>query len=293
MPTMPRSAALTAVLVLGLTADAGAADRVSVADPAGGQRWTATQRTDKTGRTCVTVRRGSVSGGTTCARLSGQVVFSSIARTQRAADPRATRTIFIVSFAPSVVRARLQTPGRARTYRRRNGRPRVLLAVVAGRVEQPTLSVDVRQPDGITRLVQGPPPAVQVADPLGGPAWRSRTAAASGDDACITWERVPPRFAETPRPARGAPRCGDADDDVPVAVAERVGGRLVVVGLAGADVRSAVLRGPDGDRSLALEPKTRALLAVLRDGVDPASLRVAVRLGDGREVERPVEIAGG
>jgi hypothetical protein len=66
----------------------------------------------------------------------------------------------------------------------------------------------------------------------------------------------------------------------------------VVFGLAGADVRSAVLRGPSGDQPLAFEDKTRALLAVLPGDADPASLRVIARLADGREVERPLDVVG-
>ena len=83
------------------------------------------------------------------------------------------------------------------------------------------------------------------------------------------------------QPARGRPRCGDADAAVPVAAAERVSGRLVVFGLAGADVRSAVLRTPAGDEPLAIESKTRAFLAVLPGDTDPAGLRVVARCATG------------
>jgi hypothetical protein len=291
MATMRRSAVLTGVVLLTLTADAGAASRVSVADPAGGARWTATQTSTRDGRTCVTVRRARRAYGRSCARLSGRTVFSYVTRVRGAADPRATRTILVVTLARSVTRARLQAPGGSRRYRRRKGRPRVLLAVLAGRVERPRLTVDVRRDGRTTRLTEGPPPAVQVADPLGGPAFRSRIAAASGQDgACITWERVAPRFAAPPEPAQGRVACGDADADVPAASVQVVQGRLVVFGLAGANVRSAVLRTSQGDFSLALEPRTRALLAVLAAGADPAALRIVARLGDGREVERPVDV---
>jgi hypothetical protein len=292
MAKMSRRAALTAVLLLGMSADAGAATRVSVADPAGGARWTATQSVRADGRTCVSLKRGRAGKGTTCARLGGRTVYSYIVRNERTSRPRSDRTIFIVTLAPNVTRARLRAPGGTRTYRRRSGRPRVLLAVLAGRVERPTLSLDVRTGGRTVRLIEGPPPAVQVADPLDGPAWRSRGAAASGGGVCIAWERVPPRFAPTPEPARGTPRCGDPDADVPVAAAERVSGRLVIFGLAGAGVRSTVLRGPAGDQPLALESKTRALLAVLPGETDPASLRVIARMADGREVERPLDVVG-
>ena len=291
MSSLPYRAALTAAAALALPAQASAADRVSVADPGGGARWTATQRTGDNGRICVAVRRGKLAKGTRCARLAGRLVYSYDVRTERAATPRSARTIFIVSFARSVVRARLQTPGGARTYRRRSGRPRVLLAVLAGRVERPQLIVDVKRGSRTTRVIEGAPPAVQVADPLGGPAWRTRPSfGPSGNGSCASWERVPPRFSPTPSPAQGKVVCGDADDDVPVAAADEVEGRLVVYGLGGASVRSAVLRGPDGDTTLALEPKTRALLAVLPAGTDPAALRVVARLADGREVERSLDV---
>ena len=292
MPSLPRIALLTALVLACVVADASAASRVTVADPAGGARWTATQAVSGGGRMCVTVRRGRAHRGTTCARLDSRRVFSYTLRTQRAARPRAVRTILVVALAPNVVRARLQTPGRARTYRRRSGRPRVLLAVLAGRVERPTLRVDARIGGRTTRVIEGAPPAVQVADPLDGPAWRTRHAAASGGGACVAWERVPPRFAATPDPERGQARCGDAEADVPVAAAQRVSRRLVVFGLAGAGVRSAVLRTPAGEQSLPIESKTRAFLAVLRDDVDPGALRVVVRLGDGREVERTLDAVG-
>ena len=160
MPPMPRTTAVTAVLLLGAVADAGAAGRVSVADPGGGARWTATQSVGSDGRTCISVKRGRLSKGTTCAKLGTRTVYSYVVRNDRAPRPRDVRTVFIIGLAPNVVRASLQAPDRARTYRRRRGRPRVLLAVLAGRVERPTLSVDVRGSDGILRLVEGPPPAV-------------------------------------------------------------------------------------------------------------------------------------
>src|SRR5829696_3786892 len=255
MVLLLRSAALTAVLLLAGAADAGAAGRVSVADPAGGARWTATQSTEASGRTCTTLRRGRASKGKTCARLSGRTVYVYVLRNERASRPRAARTALVVTLAPSVVRARLSTPGGARTYRRRSGRARILLAVLAGRVERPTLTVDVRSGGRTTRVIEGPPPSVKAADPFGGPAWRSRTAAASADEACVAWERVPPRFAATPQPASGQDRCGPAGADVPVAAAERVSGRLVIFGVAGEGVQSAVLRTPSGDRPLRIQSK--------------------------------------
>ena len=290
MARRPRSAALAAVLLLAVTAaDAGAADRVSVADPAGGARWTATPTVRADGRTCVTIRRGREGKGTSCARLGSRFVYSYVVRTVRARRWRDARTVLVVSMAASVVRARLQTPGGTRAYRRGGGRPRVLLAVLAGRVERPTLTVDVLTAGGAVRLVEGPPPAVQVADPLGGAAWRSHS---GGGGACVGWERVPPRFADTPEPERGKSRCGDPDADVPVAAAQRVSGRLVIFGLARAGVRSAVLRTPRGDQPLPLESKTRAMLAVLPGETDPSTLRVVARMGDGREVVRALDVVG-
>jgi hypothetical protein len=288
---MLRAAVTALLLALGLTANASAASRITVADPSGGARWSARQTTSDSGRTCVTLARGSDRRGTSCARLSTRIVFSYDVRTENARRPRAVRTIFVATFAPQVVRASLRTPDGTRTYRRRSGRPRVLLVVLAGRVERQRLTATVRRGAQIDVIHSGLEPAAQVADPLGGPAWRSR--AAEGRGACVVWERVPPRYAATPDPSHGSPRCGDADADVPVAAAEEADGRLVVFGLAGAAVRSAVVRLPDGStRTLALEPSTRALLAVLPAGVDPAALRLVARTGDGREVERPLDVVG-
>jgi hypothetical protein len=275
----------------GAVTDARAATTVSVADPAGGARWTARQSTSGSGRICVTVRHGSARKGRSCARLDGRLAFSYNVRTQSAASPRAVRTILTVAFAPDVVSARLSTPGGPRTYRRRSGRPRVLLAVLAGRVERPALRALVRRGGRTSVVEQAAPPAAVVADPLGGPAWRAVASAGEGGHACATWERVPPRYAAPPARPRGTTRCGDAGADVPVAAAQPVDGRLVVFGVGGANVRSAVLRGlPEGDRALTLEATTRALLAVLPGGTDPAALRVVVRLDDGRDVERPLDV---
>jgi hypothetical protein len=266
---------------------ASAAPGVSVKDPGGGERWTATESAGPGGRTCVALRRGDRSRGRTCARLAGPVSYSYVVRTEGARDPRAVRTVLVVALAPDVVRARLSTPDGVRAYRRRTGRARILLVVLAGRVERPPLTVEVRRDGRTTVAREGGEPAAQVADPVGGPAWRSRTAAASGAGVCAAWERVPPRYARPPSPLRGTPRCGDGRGDLPVAAVQRVAGRVVVFGVAGADVRDVVLRGaPGGERPVAMERSTRALLAVLPGGADPSALRLVARLGDGREVER-------
>jgi hypothetical protein len=287
---MPRSAILAVFLLFTLFAGTAQAQRISVADPAGGARWTARQTAGEQGRVCVRLMHGKLNKGTSCARLSGQTVSSYNLRTYSAANPRAVRTVILAAFSEQVVRAQVQTPDGQRSYRRRAGRPRILLAVLAGRVERPTLRAEVKLRGRTRTVVTGPEPAVQVADPLGGTAWRSLTAAGSGGGVCVGWERVPPRFEPVPTPARGAPRCGDPAADVPVAAAQVVDGRLVVFGLGGARVRSALLRGPAGDRTLALEPSTRALLAVLPGDTDPATLTVIAKLGDGREVARALDV---
>lgn len=288
---MPRGAVLALLVTLAVPAEAGAKPRVSARDPDGGPRWTATQST-RSGRTCVRISRGSRVRATTCARVDRRVVFAYDVRTERGLTPRKTRTVLVATFAPNVVSASVATPDGRRSYRRRRGRARVLFVVLAGRVERPVLTAKVRTAAGTTVVRSAQAPAVQVADPIGGPAWRSRTAQASGGDVCVAWERVPPRFAATPSPEAGRPACGDPDRDVPVAAAQTVDGRLVVFGLAGPAVRSAVLRTPSGDRTVGLEPSTRALLAVVRADTDPAQLRLVVRLGDGREVERPLDVKG-
>jgi hypothetical protein len=289
---MRRSAALGLLATLALTAQASAADRVSVADPAGGARWTAQQAASGAG-TCVTVRHGTKTRPRLCSRLRSGVVFSYDLRSERASSPRATRTILIAQFHPDVVRASVRTPDGVRSYRRRQNRPRVLLVVLSGRVERPPLTVQVRRGSRTITVVNGSPPSVQVADPLGGAPWRSRTAAASGGGDCVAWERVPPRYADTPEPVRGAARCGPSGRDLPVTVAQAADGRLVVFGLAGPAVRSAVVRLPDGTtKPLALEEKTRALLAVLRGNTDPVALRVVATLADGRQVEQALDVAG-
>ena len=113
---MARIAGFVVFLLFALGAGpALAADTVSVADPAGGARWTATQSTSSNGRICVQLRRGRLAKGRTCARLDGRLAFSYNVRTESATNPRAVRTILIAAFAPDVVTARLATPGRSKT----------------------------------------------------------------------------------------------------------------------------------------------------------------------------------
>jgi hypothetical protein len=288
---MARIAGFLVFLLVALSAaEASAADTVSVGDPAGGTRWTAKQSVSSGGRICVQLRRGKKAKGQTCSRLDGRLAFSYNVRTETGATPRATRTILIAAFAPDVVSARLAAPGGTRTYRRRSGKPRVLLVVLSGRVERPLLTAKVSRGGKLVSVEQGPEPAVTVADPLGGAGWRTRRAEASGGSVCVAWERVQPRYGAVPSPAQGTPRCGPADAVVPVAAAQVVSGRLVIFGRAGSAVTSTVLRGPSGDRSLALETSTHAVLAVLPGGTDPASLRLVARTADGREVERAVDV---
>jgi hypothetical protein len=283
---MSRTALLALLALLALTSEAMADGRVTVADPGGGARWSATQTTAADGRTCTTLARGRSARPRSCARLAGATVFDYSRRLERSVDPRRTRTILVASFAPNVVSATLRTPDGTRTYRRRNGRPRLMLAVLAGRVELPVLTVRVSNRGRVTTIRSRSLATVQALDPFGAAPWR--TIATRGG--CVAWERVPPRYAETPEPDRGAPRCGDPDVLLPVAAAQAVDGRVVVFGLAGARAQSVTLRLPDGTtRALRIEPATRAFLAVLPAGVDPAALRVAARDGDAVD-DRPVTV---
>ena len=216
----------------------------------------------------MTVRRGRARRGTTCARpgLARRVRLRRAHPSARRARAARGRSSSSRSRRTSCARG-CRRPGGARTYRRRSGRPRVLLAVLAGRVERPTLTVDVtrrrpaRPASSRDRRRPSRSPTRSTV-----PAWRSRIAAASGGgDACVAWERVPPRYAATPEPARG-----------PAAMRRRrrrrAGrrGRSACPGAwsssasAGARVRSAVLRTPARRQPLPLESKTRAFLAVLR-----------------------------
>lgn len=287
---MARIAVVSVFLLFALCAgSAAAADVVSVADPAGGARWTVTQSVSGS-RICGQLRRGTKARTRPCARLDGRLAFSYHVRTENAQRPRDVRTVLVILLTPDVVSAKLSTPGGPKTYRRRSGRPRILLAVLSGRVEQPKLTVHVRRGGKLVTVVQEAPPAARAADPAGGPAWRSVQAEGSGGGVCAAWERVPARFGTLPQPLRGTPRCGPAGAVVPVAAAQLVDGRLVVFGRASAPVTGLRLTGPGLTKAVALEPTSRALLSVLPGGVDPAGLRLVARLADGREVERALDV---
>lgn len=274
---------------------AAAQERRRVADPLGAAGWTAELRRSRaTGEDCAVVRQGRAVRTRSCGALSSRTVFryATLRRTGEV-DPRRWRTVFAVTFARSVERATLTTADGRTTYRRGRG-PRVLLAVLAGDVEQGLLRVRVRDGRGQRRtLTAGQAPGVTFADPLGGDGWRL----ASGDGRrCVAWERVR-RFTRPVRTVRasGPERCASAsgDDALRLAVADREDGRLVVTGVADEDARSVVLRTVAGSVQARRDPETGAFLAVLGRGVDPASVRVVVTLPGGRQATGPLEAGAG
>ena len=284
-----RIAVICISALLAVPAAAAAQSARTVADPAGGDRWTA--RASKSGaRTCVTVLRGTARFGRVCERISSRRVFSYNTLTEQQPDPRASRTVFVASFHRSVVRARMATPDGTVTYRRGRG-PRIMVAVLAGLVERPPLRVEVRRKRR-TRIVRSATPSgVQVADPLGGPAWRTGTQTGTDGASCVRWERIPPRFEAPPSPAQGESRCGGPSGAVPVASAEVVDGRLVVVGKASSSVRTLTLTGVGDPRTLTIDTGSRTFLAVLPGDVDPGSLRLTVTTTAGGTTDRAIDVA--
>jgi hypothetical protein len=239
----------------------------------------------------VTIRRGADRKPRECERISRSRVFLYSVRVDTSSDPRATRTLAVAVFGNSVLRARLRSPDGTVTFRRGRRRgPGVLLAVIAGRVDRPALSVDVRRTGGGTMTVRSTTPAgVQVADPQGGAAWRTAALAGAGGRACVRWERVPGRFEAPPALMRGTLHCGRGGSDLPVAVAERIDGRVVVTGLAGADTSDVVLTGAGAPLSLSVDRGSRAFLAVLPAETDPAALRLRYET-DGARRERSLDV---
>jgi hypothetical protein len=291
---MRRLATVLLVSFAGTAASADAQERRTVRDPAGATAWTAELRTaDARGQTCVVLRRGRTGKGRFCSRLSSRTVFQYTTRRETGGDdPRRWRTIIVVALAPDVERATLRTTDGMATYRRGRG-PRVLLAVLAGDVEQGLLRATVRSGSRTRTATAGTVPRVTVPDPRGDDPWRLARDA-GGTRACVRWERVrrfttPARTVRARGPERCAPRGGAAP--VPLAFAETVDERLVITGVAADGVRSVVLRGQAGSTRVARDPDTGAFLAVLAGDVDPASLRVVARLLDGRQVIRPLERA--
>jgi hypothetical protein len=293
--TMPLAGVL-ASLLLAAPASAGQSS-ISVPDPGGGTPWSA-RLTESGGRTCVQLARGADRRPRECARLSStrslSRVFMYSVRVETAPDPQQSRTIALAVFANSVVRARLDTPDGAVTFRRGRRRgPGIALVVMAGRVERPALRVEVRRRGGrIVVLRNAPPTGLQVADPQGGPAWRTTAFAESGERACVRWERVPGRFEPATPPLRGALRCGPGGAEIPVATAQVVDGRVVVLGLAGGESSGFVLLGPGIQLSLAVDRRSRAFLAILPGTTDPAALRIRYRTPSGSTSERVVDPVG-
>lgn len=288
---------LRRLLLLGLlallpAADAVAAEPVRVADPGDGASWTATASVSKAGRSCAQVRQGRVNKGTFCARLGQSVPFSYNVRYDVPPEKARWRSVFAIVLSPDVVTARLDTPDGVRRYTRGRG-PRVLLAVVAGRVEQPPLLVRVRARSGkIVFARAGQDPGAEVLDPFEAPSWRTVAERRSSKRTCVSWLRVAPRFGgpPAPEPTEGPFVCGDPSRDVVGVRAQRVSGRLVVFGLAGPQVRRVGLRLQDGTAGppVTFDSTSRTFLAVLRDDVDPGSLTAVFALASGGTVARPL-----
>ena len=284
-----RLALLSVAAVCALLAPsvADAADR-RVQDPGDGPVWTASASESRGGRTCAIVRQGTVRKSRYCERLTRSAPYSYNVRYETPPERERWRTVFTITFSRDVVSATLHTPDGVKRYRRGVG-PRVLLAVLAGRVEEPPLEVRVRGARGALIVTRGGgDPAAEVADPLGGPAWRTVVESRSPRRTCVSWQRVTPRFGGPPGdPPEGRFRCGDPSVNVVAAGVDRVAERVVVVGLAGPAVRSVALRGP-GNPPLTFDRTSRSFLAVLPEGTDAATLTLVATLRDGRTVERPL-----
>ena len=283
---------LLALVTLLPAAGAGAAEPVRVADPGDGASWTATASLSKGGRSCTQVRQGRVNKGTFCARLGRSVPFSYNVRYDVPPDRARWRSVFAIVLAPEVVSARLDTPDGVRRYTRGRG-PRVLLAVVAERVEQPPLLVRVRTRScKVVFARAGQDPSAEVLDPFDAPSWRTVAERRSSKRTCVSWLRVAPRFGgpAAPEPTEGPFVCGDPSRDVVGVRAQRVSGRLVVFGLVGPRVRRVGLRQQDGTIGppVTFDATSRTFLAVLRDDVDPASLSAVFTLASGGTVSRPL-----
>jgi hypothetical protein len=217
---MRRLATVLLVSFAGTAASADAQERRTVRDPAGATAWTAELRAaDARGQTCVVLRRGRTGKGRFCSRLTSRTVFQYTTRRETGGDdPRRWRTILVVALAPNVERATLRTTDGVATYRRGRG-PRVLLAVLAGDVEQGLLRATVRSGSRTRTATAGTVPRVTVPDPRGDDPWRLARDA-GGTRACVRWERVrrfttPARTVRARGPERCAPRGGGAPSPSP------------------------------------------------------------------------------
>ena len=283
---------LLVLLVLGAVcwADVAAAQTARrVADPGGGASWTATAEATRAGRTCAFVSQGGRRKGRYCETLDRSTPYAYNVRYETPPEPAAWRSVFTIVLSKDVRSATLSTPDGVRRYTRGRG-PRVLLAVIAGRVDQPPLEVRVRGSRGQTIVARGGgDPAAEVADPLGGPAWRTVVESRSERQACVSWARSTPRFGGAEgRPAEGERfRCGAPNLNVVATAAEPAGGRLVLYGLLGPRVRRVALRG-GGDPPVAFDAASRSFIAVVPEGADPRAFTLVVTLAGGRVVERPL-----
>ena len=284
---MRRTAVLIALVAGGVACgDAAAQQAVRVQDPGEGEVWSATASDTRGGRTCAFVFQGSARKGRYCETLGTGVPYAYNVRYETPPEKPAWRSVFTIVLSRQVTSATLSTPDGVRRYVRGRG-PRVLLAVVAGRVEQPPLVVRVRGRGGRTLVARGgSDPAAEVQDPLGGPGWRTVVESRSARRACVSWQRVEPRYGgPEAQPSEGRFVCRDPGLTVVAARAEAAGGRVVVFGLVGPRVARVALRGPD-DPPLVFDRASRSVLAVLPEGADPSSLRLVVTLADGRAVEQ-------
>lgn len=287
--------AATALVALPVGTALAASDRVSVRDPGGRGTWIGSLSSGSGGSTCAHIRRTRPAGvrARFCSTLSRRTSFIYGVYHRTGPFARGWRTVYVLAFDRSVVRARLSVPGRTIRYRRGRGK-RLMVVVVKGFTERGELRVDVRT-GGRVITVRSRPLSVQTADPGGGVSWRAvPDRAERGAAGCVRWERVPPRFRKTPQPARGPDRCGRADSGLVTGAADVVDAadRTVITGLAGGDVRSVRVRAPDGDRSLVLDAETGAFVGVLGTEVQSDTLDLVLTLAGGSEVEQRVRVYG-
>jgi hypothetical protein len=247
------------------TALLAASPAVTAADPDGGAAWTARLAKAGSRGECVTVRRGAETQSRFCARLTRKAPFQYSVIYETEDDPQRWRTTFVVAFSRAVRSATLETPDGQRRYT--NRRARILLVVLRGRVEQGELTTRVRVGGRTYTATAGRRTTAEVTDPLGETGWRTVPDSFTGTRrVCVAWERAPLRFGGT-APARrsGREHCGNARAAQPVAAAEHVGGRLVVLGLVSPRTTSVELRDGETRLPLAFDRRSHSYIAVLPD----------------------------